>query len=243
MLGEFYADFHIHSCLSPCGEITMTPGAVAERLQELGIDWVAITDHNSAGNVRVFSEVLGKYGIVVIPGIEIHTLEDVHLLAFFKSVDIAEAYSDWLNNLIPNISVDPEKFGYQLYVNDKDEFIAFEEKWLGQPANLKLKEAIRSVIEFGGFYVYSHIERKMGVIYQLGFIPMLEENNRITVEISRKESLKTYQADKRLNLIHSSDAHALQHLKPVMKVKAEGRNFNEFIKCMSDRKRVKLLWE
>ncbi|WP_290666422.1 PHP domain-containing protein [Kosmotoga sp.] len=243
MLKNFYADFHIHSCLSPCAEITMTPAVVGKRLQELGIDWIAITDHNSAGNVRVFSKVLKDFGIIVVPGIEIHTVEDVHLLGLFENVEIAEAYSNWLYASIPETRVDPERFGYQLYVNEDDEFTTMEEKWLGQPTSLKLDAAISSIQGFGGIHVYSHVERKMGVIYQLGFVPLSRNTDRVFVEISQKETLDKIQRDPHLSIIHSSDAHSPQQLKKVMRIKAEKREFGELKKCLLDQKRVELLWD
>ncbi|OAA31916.1 histidinol phosphatase [Kosmotoga arenicorallina S304] len=242
MLRDFYVDFHIHSCLSPCAEITMTPAVIGKRLQEIGIDWISITDHNSAGNVRTFSKVLKSLGIEVIPGIEVHTVEDVHILGFFESIEAAEAYSSWLYKFIPDVKVDPEKFGYQLYVNEDDEFTAMEEKWLGQPTSLKLNKAIDSILEFGGIYVYSHIERKMGIVYQLGFVPGAKNNSEI-VEISQKNTFDKFNDLQHMSVIHSSDAHSPQELKKVMRLKAKRRNFSEFKECLLNQKRVELLWD
>ena len=42
------ADFHIHTLLSPCAEIEMTPHHIVMRAAQYGVDAVAITDHNRA---------------------------------------------------------------------------------------------------------------------------------------------------------------------------------------------------
>lgn len=239
---SFFCDFHIHSCLSPCADITMTPNEIARVCCERGIDWIAITDHNSAGNVRVFTEVLKRLGIAVIPGMEIHTLEDVHVLAYFPDISVAEEYSRWLlDEKLNRIEIDPEISGYQLYAGEDDSFTSMENIWLGQPALLGIDEAISTVEERGGVCVLAHVDRKMGLVIQLGFIP---ENYRdFPVEVSFKESLKKIDL-KTDNIIHSSDAHSLNLVRPTISMMAEKRTFDEFrLGLISGGKRVKIIWD
>ncbi len=242
---QFYnCDLHIHSCLSPCADITMTPKFISERLVELGIDLISITDHNTTGNVRVFSEVFSKKGIKVIPGIEVHTKEDVHILGYFPSLDSSEEYSKWLYKKIPDVEIEPEKFGYQLFVDKDDNFIATEEKWLGQSTELNINEAIESIHDFGGFFVYSHVNRKMGIIYQLGFINEVDDENRIVAEVSFKRDLEILSPYRNLKKIRSSDAHSLDMLFLPMKLQMEKRSFDDLKGCLfRDIGKVELIWD
>lgn len=238
---SFLCDFHVHSCLSPCAELTMTPREIASVCVQRGIDWISIADHNSAGNVRVFSRVLGESGIAVIPAIEVHTLEDVHVLAYFPSVELAEEYSNWLKReKLPRLEVDPEISGYQLYVDETDSFTGMESVWLGQPTLLDIDRVLESVQGYGGLCVMAHIDRKMGLIAQLGFIPA--EYAALPMEISFEKTLKI--GTPGANLIHSSDAHSLNLVRPTLSLLANNRNFGEFKEALaSEGKRVKIIWD
>lgn len=221
----------------------MTPNTMAELLRERGVDWISITDHNTTGNVRVFSEVLEKSGIKVIPGIEVHTVEDVHVLGFFPDIDTAESYSKWLYNKIPDIQVDPDAFGYQLFTNANDEFIGMEEKWLGQPTTLKIREVADSIRDANGIFTFAHIERKMGIIYQLGFIPVLSMPT--IIEVSFKKTVSSIPELADLAMIHSSDAHSLEMLGAKMEIFAKTRSLSEFKNTIENhrKERVRILWD
>jgi len=238
---SFLCDFHIHSCLSPCADITMTPREIASVCVSKGIDWVSITDHNSAGNVRVFSKVLSRAGVSLIPGIEVHTVEDVHVLAYFPEVSLVEAFSDWIRReRLPHVSVDPEISGYQLFVDDDDSFTGVEEFWLGQPTTLSISETLEAVNDNGGISVMAHIDRKMGLITQLGVIP--EEYREVPMEISfRRTLVKGFEAR---NILHSSDAHSLNVITPTVSISAKTRSFEEFRAAIfSFGRALEIIWD
>ena len=86
---ELFADLHIHSCLSPCGDDEMTPGNILGMAVVKGLDMVAIADHNSALNLPAAQLIAEAYGVLLIPAIEITTREEVHMLGYFPSVDVA----------------------------------------------------------------------------------------------------------------------------------------------------------
>ncbi len=222
----------------------MVPKTVSKRLSELGIDWVSITDHNTCGNVRAFKNTLEKNGIKVIPGIEIQSLEDVHILGYFSSVDIAEEYSKWLEGKMKKINLDPEKFGYQLYTNENDEYYSMEANWLGQPVNLSIDKVFSSIHDFGGIAAFAHIERKMGVLYQMGFIPKMK--TKPVIEISFKKTISEYDFIRDFQYIHSSDAHNIDMLKPTMNIATNSRTFTNFTNSIMDNSqedRVKIIWD
>ncbi len=220
----FKGDFHIHSCLSPCAEITMVPGAVASALEKIGTEWVAITDHNSCGNVEVFEKVLGARGIKVIPGMEVQTVEEVHVLVYLKSIKVAVDFSNEIKGHLPKIENDPERFGYQLFVDENDNFVGMESAVLSTSTDLTIDNLWRMVKRYDGLFVYAHVDRMFGVVKQLGFIPNYPPFDAI-------EAVGTVNVN--CTVLRSSDAHSLSQIKkPQMKVKADSRTFDEFRKAL-----------
>ncbi|HOO33529.1 MAG TPA: histidinol-phosphatase [Thermotogota bacterium] len=227
----FRADFHIHSCLSPCADLTMTPNQVAQKLVENHIDWAAITDHNSTRNLAVFEEIFNKNGVSFLPGIEIQTVEDIHLLGYFPSVQKACELGEIIESKLPKHESDPEIDGYQLLVNEADEFTEMWLKPLSLPCSLTLEECVALIEEYGGIAVYAHVDKAMSIIYQLGFIP---PEPFISCEIYMPSKLERYAGQmKGRTLFSSSDAHNLDSFSEAkMMVKCCNRTFDEFLKAV-----------
>ena len=74
------ADLHMHTIYSYDG--TATVPAVLRRAKEIGLDVIAITDHDEIGGALEAVKLASHYGVEVIPGIEITTAEG-DLLALF----------------------------------------------------------------------------------------------------------------------------------------------------------------
>jgi 3',5'-nucleoside bisphosphate phosphatase len=75
-------DLHSHSRVS---DGTTSPSAVVERAAEVGLDVLALTDHDSAGGWAEAAEAARRVGIGFVPGIELSTIHQdrgVHLLAY-----------------------------------------------------------------------------------------------------------------------------------------------------------------
>ena len=241
-LNEYHCDFHVHSCLSPCADITMTPGVVGKALNRKGVDWIAITDHNSTMNARSFDVRLSREGIRVIPGIEVHSSDDVHVLGYFFDLDSAESFSHWLFGKIPDVSVDPEVFGYQIYVDEEDQFTGIEEKWLGQPVSLKTSQVVDALKDAGALAVYAHVDRSMGVVYQLGGLG--EDSLPVDIEVAFERSYETYSDCRRYCVWHSSDSHSPDTLAPTMKIRCESRTLQMLIEAVHscDQERKTIVW-
>lgn len=190
------ADLHIHSCLSPCGDISMLPSVICEK----NIDVISITDHNTARNVAAFINFCK--GKIVVPGIEIHTMEDVHVLGYFFSIQNCLAVSKIVEENITPFPYDPEKFGYQLVINELEEFVDTIDFYLGFPTKLTIDDAIEIINIHKGIPVFAHVDRKFGVIYQLGMIP----GGTNVIEVRRKETFLEFK-DKGFIILTSSDAH------------------------------------
>ena len=110
---EFFADLHIHSCLSPCGDKDSTPANICGMAKIKGLDIIALTDHNTARNLPAAREVCEAYGILLLPGMEITTREEVHMLGYFPSVECALDFGEMLRAHLPKAKNRPQFFGEQ----------------------------------------------------------------------------------------------------------------------------------
>ena len=79
-LKVFMVDTHIHTCLSPCAELDMHPSAIVDAAVRAGLDSIAVCDHNSAENAGAVQRAGNAAGLAVIPGMEITSAEEVHIL-------------------------------------------------------------------------------------------------------------------------------------------------------------------
>ena len=230
----FKADFHIHTCLSPCADIAMTPRAIAERLIRFGIDWIAITDHNTTRNVRAFQQALSRNGIKVMPGIEIQTVEDVHILGYFPDSETAESAGQEVEQRLPSVAIDPERDGYSLLVDDADAFREMVTLPFGFPTSLNIEEALRLIGSFGGLPVFAHVFRGLGLFYQMGILPESAKGIPLEVYLLEKRALiPAYCGTYPTALFSSSDAHTPEALGDArMEICCESRTFSEFLKAV-----------
>ncbi len=202
-----YYDFHIHSALSPCADGDMTPNNIVNMSIIKGLDAIAVTDHNSCGNVRAVIEAAGD-NILVIPGMEIETSEEVHMVALFPDIESAEKMEQILKESAPPIKNRPEIFGNQSYMDKDDNVIGEEERLLVTACGLDIFEVAEKVKGLGGITYPAHIDRESySVVSNLGFLP--PDLPVGSVEITRKsrEELSPQYAE--FNIITSSDAHYL----------------------------------
>ncbi len=103
---RFSCDLHIHSTLSPCGSLEMSPRNIVEKAHEIGLDIIAITDHNMTENSYYAKESGAKFGITVLSGMELQTLEEIHLLAIFDEYETAFGFQKKVYDLLPDIHND-----------------------------------------------------------------------------------------------------------------------------------------
>lgn len=209
---RIYIDLHIHTALSPCGDEDMTPNNIVNMAKLKGLDAIAITDHNSCENAKACMELGQKLGLIVIPGMEIQTREDVHALCLFKDIESAMAFQEKVYNSLPPIKNKSDIFGKQIIYDSNDDIIGINERMLLISADISFDEACYLTKELNGAFIPAHIDRHSNsVILNLGFIP---ENLPIkTIEYYKSEGLMKL---KEANLIKptyrfikSSDAHYL----------------------------------
>ncbi len=206
-MATLYSDLHIHSCLSPCGSDDMTPANLCGMAVVKGLQMIALTDHNTARNVPAAKACCDAYGLLLIPGMEITTKEEVHLLGYFPDVGTALQFSDFIKGHMPKKKNRPSLFGNQLVMNEDDEVIDEEDALLIGASDLSLKELTGLVREAGGVPVPAHINRgSNGLLVNLGFMP--PDLDFTAVEVWRALPCPHSPQTGKV-VLHSSDAHYL----------------------------------
>ena len=171
MLRQFKTDLHVHTCLSPCSDWDMSPKKIVQRSLDKGLDVIAICDHNTAENVGAVMKAGENRGISVLPGIEICSKEEVHVLALFDKLDNTLTMQDYV---YANLAGDnkPEVFGYQVVANEHDEVLGENPRLLIGATQLGIYDIVEKTHSLGGLSLSSHVDRTAyGIIGQLGFIP------------------------------------------------------------------------
>ncbi|PKO99586.1 MAG: histidinol-phosphatase, partial [Bacteroidetes bacterium HGW-Bacteroidetes-9] len=168
----FIADLHIHTILSPCGSLEMSPKVIVEAAKSKKLDIIGITDHNSTRQCRVVAGEAIKAGITVYCGVEVTTKEEVHCLAFFENFEKLDEFQHYLDVNLPDIKNDTALFGYQVVVNEAEEIVNEEEKLLISAINKSIDQVETEVHRLDGIFIPAHVNRpKYSLISQLGFIP------------------------------------------------------------------------
>ena len=210
-------DLHIHSVLSPCGEEEMTPNNIVNMALLKEIDYIAVTDHNTAKNlpaVLAVAKEIGE-GICILPGIEVTTKEEAHILAYFPTLEGALELDEMLYQHLPEVMNRKEMFGPQYIMDENDDIIGAVDKLLISATDIGVDQLWETVTSIGGVIVPAHIDRKSySIIASLGFIP--PELAVKTCEISKGETvenvLKKYRFFRTYQFIHGSDAHQLEDI-------------------------------
>jgi predicted metal-dependent phosphoesterase TrpH len=185
----------------------MTPRRIIGKALERGMDIIAVSDHNSAGNLLTASRSAQGKGITIIPGMEITSSEEAHVLALFGSVESALEMEKRIGAGLPLAGADDRFFGEQVLVNEEDEVLGFNKLNLLGATGMALKELVRNIRELGGLAVASHVDREaFSVISQLGFIP--EDVRFDALEIINPRSAALYPDG--TVFLRSSDAHQLE---------------------------------
>ncbi|MGN0597654.1 MAG: PHP domain-containing protein [Ruminiclostridium sp.] len=214
-MGEYSYDLHIHSCLSPCGDDDSTPANIAALADLLGLDIVALTDHNTCKNCPAFFEAARNYSFLPIAGMELTTEEEIHVVCLFPTLEKALAFDEFVHEKIMPIPNKPEIFGNQLIMNSDDTVCGTEEICLINATSIDLYSLIGLVKKYGGICFPAHIDRSsFSLLSSLGFIP--EDLGIETVEIRYKEAVDNLKNQhpylQNCKIVHDSDAHTLENI-------------------------------
>ena len=199
---RYYYDFHVHSCLSPCGDNDNTPNNLAGMASLNGVTLMALTDHNSSRNCPAFFKAARRYGIVPV-------------VCLFETLEEALSFNDEVDEKRIRIKNREEVFGEQLILDENDEIIGREEDLLINATMIALDEVPAMVAKYRGICYPAHIDRQAnGAISILGDFPhyvgfrMAELN-----DAANKETYVEKYGLQNLKIMVSSDAHYLDQLR------------------------------
>jgi PHP family Zn ribbon phosphoesterase len=185
MLKEFHADLHIHTCLSPCASLDLSPRRIIERALEERLDLIAITDHNAARNVPAILQQAEKSGVKILPGMEVQSREEIHILTLFPDWPSLHSWEVVVREHLPAIRNDPEFFGDQPVVDAEGNILEFEERLLINSIDYSLKEIRDQILQRGGLFIPAHFDKdSLSLVSQLGFVPFDLEPDAL--EMGRK---------------------------------------------------------
>jgi 3',5'-nucleoside bisphosphate phosphatase len=227
----FKADLHIHTVLSPCGDLDASPKNIVENAVNRGLQIIGVTDHNTTRHCRLIAQMAQKHGIFVLCGAEVTTREEAHCLCFFPGFKELEIFQDYLDKHLPDFPNNTDKFGYQVQVDEAEQIIYEEKRLLISAISQDVEQIEEKVHSLGGLFIPAHINRQTySIISQLGFVP--DDLRYDALEISRHTtrekfiSQNPYLSDK--TFIQSSDAHYVRDIGTVTtKFWIEACNFDE----------------
>lgn len=222
---RLYYDFHIHTCLSPCGDGDMTPNNVVNMALIKGLGAIAVTDHNSCKNAPALMQVGAEAGLLVLPGMEIESCEEVHVVALFETIEACRKMETLVRAALPPMQNNPGIFGEQWICDAQDDCIGEETQLLVTACSLSIYEIVEHIHALGGVAIAAHVDKSAySVISNLGFLP--PDLPFDAAELSKNAQSKGWEdTDERLcNLptVHNSDAHYLGDIsEPVHALEVE----------------------
>lgn len=224
---NLFYDLHIHTCLSPCGDEDMTPNNIVNMALIKGLDVIAITDHNSAGNAVACIEAAKDTELLVIPGMEVTTSEEIHMIVLFEDVDKLFELEKIIYDSIPPIKNKPDIFGREIFMDSEDNETGEEEKLLITACGFDTFSLYKKVCEMGGVIFPAHIDKSsFSILSNLGAIP--RELSFRAVEIKNIEKCSEYALD--YKVIHSSDAHYLWDISERENyISADGKSLSDIL--------------
>ncbi len=230
-MNEYSADLHIHSTLSPCGDLDMSPSRIIKEAVEKGLDIIGITDHNSTRQAEIVQELGEERGIMVLMGAEVNTREEIHNLTFFENLEKLKLFQEYLDFYLLKVKNNPLTFGYQVVVN-REEVIEYEEKWsLASALNVSLEELADKVHELDGLFIPAHIDRSVTSIYsQLGIFPggLQADALEISWRTKPENFLIKHPEIAGYSIVTNSDAHYPEDIGRKYNIfRMKNRSFNE----------------
>lgn len=202
----------------------MIPQLIVETAVDQGIGLIAITDHNASANIEAVQKAARGTDLIVLPGMELQTVEEVHVLCLFDNLDQIGAFQRLVDRSLPNLMNNIDFFGEQFVVDETGDFIRREERLLLTSSSMTIHEAWSQVNTLGGLFIPAHVNRKAnGLIQTLGFVPddTPIEILEISMHISPESAWAAYPQIQGYPLVQDGDAHFLEDIKGVNQVVLE----------------------
>ncbi len=216
MVKPFLADLHVHTVLSGCAEVEMIPPLIIRQAKQLGLSLLGITDHNACHNVEAVMEASVGTGIHVLPGMELQSKEEVHLLCLFDTVGQCREWQQEVFRRLPPLGNREEIFGAQFVVDSTGDWVRTEERFLAGTADICLEEAVAEVHSIGGIVIPAHVDRpSFSLLSNLGRVPdsLRVQALEVTPQFVPGIGLQKWPQLKAWCLIVNGDAHRLQEMQ------------------------------
>ena len=165
---EIRADLHIHTVLSPCGDLDMSPANIIGMALQKGLSLIGISDHNSTRQAPVIQQLGEQQGLRVLCGTEVNTAEEVHALAYFPTLERLTAFQHFLDLHLPDIKNNPDKFGYQVVVDAEEQITYEEERLLITALDVDINTIERTVHALDGIFIPAHIDKSRFIYHNVG---------------------------------------------------------------------------
>jgi len=209
-LRKFAADLHVHTALSPCADDSCTPANLVSAAVRHGLDIIAVTDHNSAENVGAVARCGRRNSLTVIPGMEVTTAEEVHLVCLLNNVESALALQDIIYSVLPGADNAPDIFGRQLVIDEDGATVRECPRLLAVAAGISAQDVVKTVHGLGGLAFAAHVDRpSYSLIANLGFVPPELELDalEISAATTRDAAVAQFPGISGYPLVCGSDAH------------------------------------
>ncbi|GAA4653565.1 PHP domain-containing protein [Anaerocolumna aminovalerica] len=214
----------------------MTPANIIAMAALKKLDVVALTDHNSSKNCPAFLAMAKQYGIIAIPGMELCTQEEVHVLCLFSRLEDAMNFDGYVYEHLLPVPNNQSIFGRQQIYNEEDKVIGEEPYLLINATDISFEEVYDLVKGYNGIMLPAHIDRTANsLLYNLGFIP--PESKFSCVELYDKDKMEYLRKENpyltNCNIITNSDAHYLEHInEPVNFIRCESRDIKDVLRAL-----------
>ena len=190
----------------------MTPANIVGMAVVKELDVIALTDHNTCKNCPAFLKVAEAYGVVALPGMELTTTEEVHVVCLFENLEDAMAFDAYVYEHLMDIKNEESIFGAQLIVNEDDEVTGKVDKLLINATDIDFDAVAGLMEQFHGIMIPAHLDKSTtSLLSNLGFIP--PDSSFGIAEIKDLKNLHRLQEQhpylKDCMILSDSDAHYL----------------------------------
>jgi len=194
----------------------MIPPLITERAQRLGLGLIAITDHNACYNAEAVMKAAAGTGLHVLPGMELQTVEEVHMLCLFDTMAQCQKWQDEVCQKLPPLQNKEEVFGSQFVVDATGEWIRTEGRLLATSTEMTLEEVATKVHLLGGVVIPAHVDRpSFSLFSNLGFLPdhLQVDAMEVTSRFAPEVGLQQWPELRAASLVIGGDAHRLSEIQ------------------------------
>jgi PHP family Zn ribbon phosphoesterase len=210
-LRRIKADLHVHTCLSPCSGLDMSPREVVNAALQRGLDLIGVCDHNSAENVLAVKKAGERNGLMVLGGMEVASSEEAHILVFFDDDDDLLGFQKYIYQHLDGMN-DEHAFGLQVIADDEDGVTGFCDRLLIAATSLPAEAIVAAARAAKGesLVIAAHVDRQsFSIIGQLGFIPhaLVLDAVEVSAQMTTDEAKERFPDCRNYPIVTGSDAH------------------------------------